>query len=124
MAEGLLRAFHGSSYVAFSAGTEATTVKPEAAEALAALGIDSSAQTSKTIAAFDGRAIDYVVTVCDSALETCPYFPASRRRVHRSFTDPSGETSSPEARQKAFHQSCAEIRLWIDEVFANVPPTF
>ncbi|MFT5515028.1 MAG: arsenate reductase [Rhodothermales bacterium] len=122
MAEGLLRALHGDRYVALSAGTEATMVKPEAAEALAALGIDASAQTSKTIAAFDGQAIDYVITVCDSALETCPYFPATRKRVHRSFSDPSGETSSPEARQEAFHKSCAEIRVWIDEVFGHLPP--
>ncbi|TDI69765.1 MAG: arsenate reductase ArsC, partial [Bacteroidetes bacterium] len=42
MAEGLLRAFHGDQYDAFSAGTEATSVHPLALETMAELGIDLS----------------------------------------------------------------------------------
>ena len=124
MAEGLLRAFHGSRFEAHSAGTEATVVKPEAARALEELGIDPTSQFSKTTEAFEGHSIDYVVTVCDSAREACPFFPAAKARVHRSFADPSDVTTSPEARMEAFRRSREEIRTWIDSVFATDPPSF
>jgi hypothetical protein len=31
---------------------------------------------------------DYVVTLCDHAQETCPFFPAKTRLLHRGFDDP------------------------------------
>ena len=124
MAEGLLRHYHGDRYEAFSAGTEATRVKPEAAAALQELGIDPSDQFSKTTEAYADTPMDYVVTVCDSAREACPYFPATRSRVHRSFSDPTNETRSPEARLEAFRVSRDEIRAWIDDVFRDQEPDF
>ena len=32
-----------------------------------------------------------VVTVCDSANEACPVYPAKTTRLHVSFPDPSGQ---------------------------------
>jgi arsenate reductase (thioredoxin) len=31
---------------------------------------------------------DYVVMVCDSARDNCPFFPAKVRRIHHRFPDP------------------------------------
>jgi hypothetical protein len=31
---------------------------------------------------------DYIVTVCDSTRDNCPYFPAKVRRIHHRFPDP------------------------------------
>ena len=31
---------------------------------------------------------DYVVTLCDNAKESCPFFPARTRVMHRRFDDP------------------------------------
>jgi predicted protein tyrosine phosphatase len=49
MAEGLLRHLAGDHFEAFSAGTEATHVRPLAIRALDELGIDISQQQSKTL---------------------------------------------------------------------------
>ena len=39
----------------------------------------------------DPWSFDVVVTVCDSASEACPTYPARTKRLHVSFHDPSGE---------------------------------
>ena len=49
MAEGLLRNMAGDRFEAFSAGTEATRVRPEAISVMAEIGVDISAQESETL---------------------------------------------------------------------------
>ena len=49
MAEGLLRSIGGERFEVYSAGTEATEVRPLAIRAMAELGIDISGQESKTL---------------------------------------------------------------------------
>jgi arsenate reductase len=75
-----------------SAGTEATRVKPEAIQVMNEAGIDLSAHTSKTLYDLpDPWNFDLVITVCDSAAEHCPAYPAKTQRIHTSFPDPSGK---------------------------------
>ena len=75
----------------FSAGTEATSVKPNAIAVMAELGIDLSQNTSKTLFDLpDPWNFEYVVTVCDSAAEACPTYPAKTTMRHYPFVDPSG----------------------------------
>jgi arsenate reductase len=94
MGEGLLRHLareHGLDLDVHSAGTEATLVKPQAAEVMAELGIDLSSHTSKTLWDVpDPWTFDYVITVCDSAAENCPNYPATTTMRHYPFRDPSG----------------------------------
>jgi arsenate reductase (thioredoxin) len=92
MAEGLLRHFGGERFEVFSAGTEATQVRPLAIRAMAELGIDISRQESKTLDSYLGKPFDEVITVCDRAAEACPVFPGALRHRHRSFEDPSKAT--------------------------------
>ncbi|UBV45035.1 arsenate reductase ArsC (plasmid) [Deinococcus taeanensis] len=74
-----------------SAGTEATRVKDDARTVMAELGLDLSAHTSKTLHDVpDPQNFDYVITVCDSAAETCPVYPGRTTRLHYPFVDPSG----------------------------------
>src|SRR5262252_4513214 len=89
MAEGLLRALDGVRFEAFSAGTEATHVRPQAIRAMAELGIDISGQQSKTLERYVNQPFDAVITVCDQAKEACPVFFGARERWHWSFPDPS-----------------------------------
>lgn len=117
MAEGLLRAFHGDQYDAFSAGTEATSVHPLALETMAELGIDLSGHTSKLLTEYYDRHFDWVVTVCDSAKEACPVFPGKVNQVHRSFPDPSETGGSEADRLKSFRESRDELKAWIDLAF-------
>lgn len=75
-----------------SAGTEATWVKPEAIQVMAEVGIDLSNHTSKSLFDLpDPWNFDLVLTVCDSAAENCPAYPAKTHRLHVSFPDPSGK---------------------------------
>src|ERR1700693_2197016 len=86
MAEGLLRHKAGGRFEVHSAGTNPTTVRPEAGAVLNELGIDISNQSPKSVAEFKGRQeFDYVITVCDAANEACPVFPDTARRLHWSF---------------------------------------
>ncbi len=48
MAEGLMNALYGDRFQAFSAGTEATAVRPEAIKVMAEIGIDISGHRSKS----------------------------------------------------------------------------
>jgi arsenate reductase (thioredoxin) len=49
MAEGMLRAWGDDRYEVFSAGTEATSVRPEAMTVMRELGIDIGAQESTAL---------------------------------------------------------------------------
>jgi arsenate reductase len=55
---------------------------------MAEIGIDISKNRSKNIEEFRGSNLNYVVTVCDSARESCPFFPGEKI-IHKAFKDPS-----------------------------------
>src|ERR1700687_4052226 len=82
MAEGLLRHDAGERFQVESAGTRPSSVRPEAIAVLGELGIDISAHRSKSVEEFAGQSFDYVITVCDSARESCPVFFGSAIRLH------------------------------------------
>jgi arsenate reductase len=103
MAEGLLRHLAGDRFEAYSAGIEATHVRPLAIAAMADLGIDISGQESKTLDRYLGEPFDYVITVCDQANEACPVFFGAKKRLHWSFPDPSRATGSEEERLRVYH---------------------
>jgi arsenate reductase (thioredoxin) len=114
MAEGLLRRLAGDRFEAFSAGTEATRVRPLAIRAMAELGIDISAQASKTLDRYLHEPFDTVITVCDDANETCPVFSGARERLHWSFPDPS-QASGTQDEQLAVYRSVRDaIRVRIE----------
>ncbi|HEY6609183.1 MAG TPA: arsenate reductase ArsC [Candidatus Limnocylindria bacterium] len=109
MAEAFLR-FHGQGrFEAFSAGTEATSVRPEAVAAMAELGIDISAQESKTVERYLGEPFEWVVTVCDHARQTCPVFPGAEGSAHWSFDDPADAEGTDAERMEVFRRVRDEI---------------
>ena len=103
MAEGLLRELGKGQFEVFSAGTEATHVRPLAIKAMAQKDIDISSQRSKVLTEYLGEPFDYVITVCDQANESCPVFPGAKNRLHWSFPDPSKATGT-EAEQLAVYE--------------------
>ena len=98
----------------FSAGTEATFVRPKAIQAMAELDIDISHQQSKTLDRYLGEPFDDVITVCDTAAEACPVFPGAVRRRHWSFEDPSKATGSESEQLQVYRQVRDEIRSRIE----------
>ena|SRR5437879_432273 len=115
MGEGLLRALGQEQFEASSAGTEATVVRPLAIEAMAELGIDISGQFSKTLDRYVQEAFDEVITVCDAAAETCPFFPHARHRRRWSLPDPSQATGSHEEQLAVYRQVRDALRKHIEE---------
>lgn len=109
LAEALLARLGGDDFEAHSAGTEATRVNLNAVRVLAEQGIDWSHATSKVIDGFLGQQFDYVITVCDRARETCPYFPGATTTLHWSLDDPSDVQGTDEERLEAFRCTAAEI---------------
>jgi arsenate reductase (thioredoxin) len=88
MAEGWARHLMSDTIEAYSAGVEPHGMNPLAIEAMAEAGVDITAQSSKHVDELSNVPLDYVITVCDHANETCPVFPGKTKRLHVSFDDP------------------------------------
>lgn len=99
MGEGWVRHDLGDQVEVHSAGTQPSFVHPLAIRVMAESGIDISSHSSKSVEALKGLAFDLVVTVCDSARESCPILPGARKTLHQSFEDPAlagdGEEALP-----------------------------
>jgi arsenate reductase len=121
MAEGLLRHDAGDLFEVESAGTRPSSVRPEAIAVMAELGIDISSHRSKSVAEFDREKFDYVITVCDSARESCPVFFGAATRLHRSFDDPASGTGTEEDRLAVFRRVRDELRTYLREFAIQAP---
>jgi arsenate reductase len=105
MAEGLVNHFLGDRWEAFSAGTAPSGyVHPLAVQAMADLGIDISAQRSKSVSRFDQTAFDLVVTLCDDAARNCPLCLGWKRAAHLGFPDPAAATGSEREKLETFRR--------------------
>ena len=115
MGEGLLRHDAGDRFEIESAGTRPSSVRPEAIAVMRELGIDISGHRSKSVTEFDGQHFDYVITVCDSARETCPVFLGGAKRLHHDFDDPAAFDGGEEERLALFRRVREELRTWLAE---------
>jgi arsenate reductase len=88
MAEGWARHLKGEVINAYSAGTEPHGMNPLAVRVMNEAGVDISGHRSKHVNELADVPLDYVVTVCDHANETCPVFPGKVQRIHVGFDDP------------------------------------
>lgn len=89
MAEGWTRALKGDQIEAYSAGIKTQRLNPSAVKVMAEAGVDITSQKSQHIEEFKDTKIDVVITVCDHAHETCPWFPADCKVIHIGFQEPS-----------------------------------
>jgi len=110
MAEGFLCHEGGERFEVFSAGTRPSRVRPEAIAAMDEIGIDISGHRSKSVDEFVGVDLDFVITVCDNAKESCPIFPGQTRRLHWPFDDPAAVEGSDEVKMAAFRRIRDQIR--------------
>lgn len=122
MAEGFLKSFDSSIEV-HSAGTfPGSIVNPKAVEVMAEAGIDISVNSPKSVDRYLNDPWDFVITVCDDANETCPFFPGKvNHRLHLGFDDPSRVAGSEEFIMSEFRRVRDEIRenfqrLYIDKI--------
>ncbi|UCE22155.1 MAG: arsenate reductase ArsC [Candidatus Aminicenantes bacterium] len=116
MAEGILRSLYPEKYDVCSAGIEPTEIDPYAVKVMDEIGIDISSHTAKNIKVFIDEIFDYVVTVCDQAKESCPFFPG-RKIIHKSFPDPSQVKGSETEILEGFRVIRDEIMAWVASAF-------
>jgi thioredoxin type arsenate reductase len=109
LAEGLARRMFGSGTRVQSAGSRPGRVNPNAIEAMREVGIDISAQRSKSVDEIDPASVDVVVTLC--AEEVCPIWPGRFTRLHWPLADPA--TSDPSVSRD---QVLARFRTTRDEL--------
>lgn len=93
MAEGFCRKYWGDKFNVFSAGTKKHGMNERAMRVMKEAGVDISSHYSKTVEELPKVTFDYVVTVCDNAKETCPFFPGGKI-VHVGFEDPPALTKN------------------------------
>jgi arsenate reductase (thioredoxin) len=108
MAEGFLRKYLNESFSVYSAGIEKHGLNPNTVRVMKEVGIDISRQSSKTIEELPDSDFDFVITVCDNALENCPYYPAKTKMIHQSFTDPSNFEGSLEEINESY-RICRDV---------------
>ena len=117
MAEAWTRHLWGDRFEAYSAGVEPKGVDPLAIKAMAEVGIDISMQKSKDLDALGNLEFDYVVTLCDNARESCPFFPAKTKVIHQGFDDPPKLAHSANNEQEAmehYRRVRAQIRTFVE----------
>ena len=123
MAEGWARHLKADTVEAFSAGTNPHGMNKLAIRAMAEAGVDITSHWSKTPAELK-TTFDVVVTVCDSAHESCPIFPGARI-VHVGFEDPprlaKGAASDDEA-MPHYRRVRDEIRKFIETLPGALSP--
>ncbi|CAN5122363.1 arsenate reductase ArsC [soil metagenome] len=109
MAEALLRQRGGPEFEAFSAGTEPKGLNPLTLRVLEEAGLATSGLSSKSVDEFRGQRFDYVITVCDSARQTCPVLPGSYNSMHWGYEDPAAAEGSEEERLRVFRRVFTQL---------------
>ena len=111
MVEGWINHELGDTWLARSAGTDpAEHVNALAVRAMAEVGIDISGGVPETVGRYLDQPWDLVITVCDSAKETCPVFPGTVEQIHVSFPDPADAEGSDDERMAMFRTVRDAIR--------------
>lgn len=117
MAEGWARHLRGDLLEPYSAGIERHGLNPHAVRVMAEAGVDIGGQHSKTTAEVPLGELDWVVTVCGHADETCPALPGRVRRVHVGFDDPprlARDEPDPERALEHYRRVRDEIRRFVE----------
>ncbi len=119
IAEALIGARGGGRWQAASAGSRpAPRVNPVAVQVLAEAGIEWSGRTPRGVAGLEREPWDVVITVCDRAKESCPYFSGAPLLVHWGMPDPAEVEGSNEARLGAFRETLGVLGRRIDLLVA------
>ena len=119
MAEGWARHLHGSTLEPYSAGTRPGRVDPRAIAVMREAGVDLSGHRSKHLDEILDVGLDWVVTVCDHANESCPVFPRDVNRTHVGFDDPprlAAEANTENEALAHYRRVRDEIRVFVEKL--------
>jgi arsenate reductase len=119
MAEGWARALKAAVIEPYSAGVETHGLNENAVAVMAEVGVDISGHRSKHVDELKDTALDFVITVCDAARESCPIFPGRTPKVHKGFDDPPRLAQAATSREQAlshYRRVRDEIREYVESL--------
>jgi arsenate reductase len=119
MAEGWARHLRGDRIEAYSAGVETHGLNPRAVKVMAEAGVDISSHRSKHVDELAEVTLDYVVTVCGHAHESCPLFTGGTTVVHQGFEDPPRLAKGAKTEEEAlahYRRVRDEIREYVESL--------
>ena len=118
MAHGFLQSFDNRLEVCSGGTKPAERVNKTAVKVMSEIGIDISNHTPQNVDKYIKEEWDYVITVCDSAKETCPVFLGKvKHRLHIGFEDPSEAKGTPEFIMSEFYRIRDEIKMRFQELY-------
>jgi len=121
IAEALFNVRGRGRVVAASAGSRpAPRVNPYAIAVLAEAGIDWQGRTPRGMDGLEREHWDFVITVCDRARESCPYFPGHPVLAHWGMPDPAEVEGSDDVKLAAFRDTFVTLGRRID-LFLALP---
>jgi arsenate reductase (thioredoxin) len=113
MAHGYLNYFAQNELDVSSAGIVTEGVNPVAIQVMKEDGVDISHHRPVNVVEYSHDEFDFVLTVCESALEKCPYFPARIKNLHHDFPDPTKAKGSEEHVLDQFRMTRDMIRKYV-----------
>lgn len=119
MAEGFCRKYWGHEFNAYSAGTKKHGMNERAMKVMKEIGVDISSHYSKTTEELPAVKFDYIITVCDSAKENCPYYPGGKI-IHVGFQDPPALTKDMNNEEEIL-KVYRRVRDEIEAAIKNLP---
>jgi len=122
LAEYLAKSLGAGKLEAFSAGSNPKpSPHPLALKVLEEkFRMDASAARSKSWDEFCGVNFDFVITLCDSAQESCPVWPGQPVLAHWGSPDPAAATGTDAEREKVFWNVAQQIKRRL-ELFCSLP---
>ena len=119
IAEALLATKGAGRFAAASAGSRpAERVNPFAVRVLHEAGIDWRGKTPRGMDGLETERWDFVITVCDRAKESCPYFPGQPVLAHWGMPDPAEVEGSDDVKLAAFRDTLITLSRRIDLLLA------
>lgn len=119
IAEALFATKGRGRFDAASAGSRpADRVNPFAVKVLAEAGIDWQGKVPRGMEGLEQLPWDFVITVCDRAKESCPYFPGQPVLAHWGMPDPAEVEGSDDVKLAAFRDTFITLSRRIDLLLA------
>ena len=112
IAEGYLRYYAKNNAEIYSAGIETHGVNPKAIQVMKEDGIDITNHTSNNINEYKNIDFDFVITVCDNAKESCPFFPSKAKKFHHNFPDPAKVSGTMDEVMNEFRRVREQIKQY------------
>ena len=117
MAEGLAKELLGEKATVESAGSAPSKINPFAIKAMKEIGIDITAQFSKSVDTLQIENYDKIVTLC--ADEVCPMVSSSVDKQHWPFEDPAAAEGNEEEILQSFRKIRDQILRKLQQELAT-----